>query len=364
MANRTIFNRVWNLFYTNTKRLFSSYYFDNNRRWKELKDKYKGKRVFLIANGPSLNITPLYLLRNEYTIMFNRIILMLERLHFTPTFYMVSDALVAPTIIDDIQYFVENSQITFSPDIHKGDMIDFTKFVPYSPKVLYTYDEPVKFSNNLPYIGGAPTVIYRAFQILAFLGFDEVVVVGNDMNYVIQGTAEVKNEMHVKGNIMQHVRSKKDDDPNHFDPRYFGKGKEYHQPTSEVVSRIFKALDVVADEYKKLGKKVINAGYNSRVNSFPKQEFYQTLNYSQDKIDSLFEELVKSKGFDSLTKFFDLTVTVDSLWEGDLKIAAVPISIASEVVPKKVVEYLPLGPYKGYVYMVNRELLINKAMQK
>ncbi len=36
------------------------------KTWGQLKDKYKGERVFVVGNGPSLNKTPLYLLKNEY----------------------------------------------------------------------------------------------------------------------------------------------------------------------------------------------------------------------------------------------------------------------------------------------------------
>jgi len=360
MEKRNLSKRIWNLASTNVRRFFSSYFVDNNRRWAGLKGKYKGHRVFLIANGPSLNITPLYLLKGEYTMVFNRIILMLERLNYVPTFYMVSDALVAPTIKDDISFFIDHSKLTFAPDIHKGEMVDFRSFVPYSEKVLYTYDEPVKFSKKLPFIGGAPTVIYRAFQILAYLGFDEVVVVGNDMNYVLQKTVKITKELHVKGNTMQHVKSQKDDDPNHFDPRYFGKGKEYHQPTDEVVNRIFRALDVVASEYQNMGVKVINAGYNSLVESFPKQEFYKCLGYSQDKIDQLFRDLLESKGFPSLEKFVGKSVEMSSVWDDDLDIVAVPLKYVNDVVKNKVVDYLPLGPYKDKVYMVKREILKNR----
>lgn len=356
--NNTLFIRIWNLLSSNSKRIFEPYFFDNIRRWKSLKGKYKGKRAFLIANGPSLNITPLYLLKDEYTIMFNRIQLMLERLNYIPTFYMVSDEVVAPNIKEDISFFIKYSQMVFTPD-RKKNGVDFTSFVPYSEKVLYWYEEPVKFSKKPPIMGPGGTVIYWAFQALAYMGFDEVVVVGNDMNYVVHKTIEVIDENIVMGKNLQSVRSKEDDDPNHFDPRYFGKGKEYHQPTEDVVNRIFSALDRVAVAYKEMGRKVTNAGYNSLVNSFPKQDFYECLGYSQDKIDQLFEELIQSKGFSSISDFLDKSTEVSTIWDGDLDIAAVPINIVDDVVKKKITDYLPLGPYNNCVYFVNRKTIHN-----
>lgn len=359
MKKRNIFDRITNLLYSNGKRVCSSYFFDNNRRWQKLKGKFKGKRIFLIANGPSLNITPLYLLKDEYTIMFNRIIIMMERLNYIPNFYMIIDEAVAPTIKSDISFFINNSELSFFPDIKKDGGLDFTSLAPYSDKVLYMYEQPVRFSRALPNIGCGCTVIYRAFQILLYMGFEEVIVVGNDMNYVVHNNVEVIKTVKTKNNIIERIRSKEDDDPNHFDPRYFGKGKEYTQPTASLINRIFNDLNTVAKEFDKSGAKVINAGYNSLVESFPKQDFYKCLGYNQDKIDQLFGDLLESKGLPSLEEFVGKSVEMSSVWDGDLDIVAIPLEYVNDIVKNKVVEYLPLGPYKDKVYMVKRELLIN-----
>ena len=63
-------------------------------RWAELEDKFLGERAFLIGNGPSLNKLPLHLLRDEYTLCFNRFYIMMERLAWRPDFYMTVDDLV------------------------------------------------------------------------------------------------------------------------------------------------------------------------------------------------------------------------------------------------------------------------------
>src|SRR5436190_16956412 len=53
-----------------------------------LKDQYRGKRVVLMGNGPSLRKTDWPLLRNEYTIGLNRIYLLREEMGFSPSFYV------------------------------------------------------------------------------------------------------------------------------------------------------------------------------------------------------------------------------------------------------------------------------------
>lgn len=236
-------------------------------------------------------------------------------------------------------------------------MVKFTEFVPFKGNVLYMYEEPKKFSRNLPFMNVGGTVIYAAFQVLMYLGFNEVVVVGNDMNYVIAKNVDVLTEEKNTKGLYQNIRSQKDDDPNHFDPRYFGKGKEYHQPTEVIVNKIFASLDRVAKEYRKAGVKIVNAGYNSAVKSFPKQDFYEALGYSQMKIDELFDALVKSKGLESKEWLFERAVKKNEEWGKPMDVVVVPMEKAAAIVKKKVLEYLPLGPYMDMVYFVNRELI-------
>ena len=357
MQQKTLLSNILRLSYCNIVRFTSGYCYKNISKWKGIKGKYKGKRCFLIANGPSLNMTPLYLLKDEYTIMFNRAGLMIERLNYVPSFYMIADGLVGRNIKNEISYYVEKCEHVFVPDINKGELVKFTDFVPFEENVLYMYEEPKKFSHTLPFMNGGGTVIYPAFQVLMYLGFDEIIVVGNDMNYVVHKTVEVLSEEKNSKGVYQNIRSKEDDDPNHFDPRYFGKGKEYHQPTEVIMKKMLASLDRVAREYKKAGVNIVNAGYNSMVKSFPKQEFYEALGYTQKKIDELFNDLVKSKGLPSMDWTLGKAIIKEHEWDESLDIVGVPMEKATEIVKKKIIDYLPLGPYKGVVYFVNRKII-------
>ena len=354
---RSIIIRLWNLVISNGNRFLSSYSYKKLWEWHKLKNKYCGKRVFLIANGPSLNITPLFLLKNEYTIVFNLSKLMLERLNYNPSFYMLTDGSVGQDIKEEIVWWAHNCKQTFIPDIMKGEMIWLRKVLDYNDNIMWMFEEPMSFSRHLPFVKPGATVIFEAFQVLKYMGFSEVVVVGNDMNYVIHESTKVLNEIVSGGKKTQQVQSQKDDDPNHFDPRYFGKGKVYHQPTQEVIDRIFDNLDYVAKEYEKDGVRIVNAGYNSKVKSFPKQDFYECLGYSDEKIDMIFEELVLSKGFGSLKEFLDMSVEGDAGFDKKSEIVAIPVTMAEEVVKNNILEYLPLGPYKSKVYFINRKII-------
>ena len=55
---------------------------------RSFKNKYKGKRVFMIGNGPSLNKTPLDTLHSEYSFAMNRISLLYDNVRWRPSFFV------------------------------------------------------------------------------------------------------------------------------------------------------------------------------------------------------------------------------------------------------------------------------------
>ena len=74
------------------KKITSSFEKLNLKKWDKIKNKYKGNRVFLIGNGPSLNNTELYLLKKVYNIL-NHFDLFFEKINWTH-FYSITDKLV------------------------------------------------------------------------------------------------------------------------------------------------------------------------------------------------------------------------------------------------------------------------------
>ena len=63
---------------------------------------YKGRRCFIIGNGPSLNMVDLSKLENEITFGVSGIFLMTEKNGFKPTFYVVEDALFISINLESI----------------------------------------------------------------------------------------------------------------------------------------------------------------------------------------------------------------------------------------------------------------------
>jgi len=334
----------------NLRRFLSFYFYKNCVDWHHLKGRFKGERVFLIGNGPSLNKTPLYLLKNEYTLTFNRFGLLLERLNWKPNFFMTVDAIVAENIQDDLSTMIDLCDFAFFPDIHKVDNLNFRTFIPKKENVLFMHQEPVpgKFSSWLPFVGTGGSVIFEGFQVLKYLGFSEIYFLGVDMNYVIH-----KNTSIIKGN---NIESKADDDPNHFDPRYFGKGKKYHQPTKNVVDNIMNSLHLISKRLAPDKCRAINVGYDSKVDYFPRKEFIESLQYSNEEIDKLFTDLIKKHGYESIEQINQQATVIHAINEfNDLEnLMVVPTEVAVQIIKDKIYSFIPLGPYKGHIYFIKR----------
>ncbi|MBK8428160.1 MAG: hypothetical protein IPL27_20335 [Lewinellaceae bacterium] len=72
------------------------------RRLTALKDIHKGKRAFIIGNGPSLKQTDLTKLKNEFTFGMNRFYVFFPELGFTTSYFCSINDLVIEQFSDDI----------------------------------------------------------------------------------------------------------------------------------------------------------------------------------------------------------------------------------------------------------------------
>lgn len=359
LRKQGIYNFVLNKFkkITFAYKIFKFYPKQKNK-WKALKNKYRGERVFLIGNGPSLNETPLYLLKNEKIMCFNRFHLMLEKVNWTPDFYTIVDNLVLDDLLDEFENVLDNAKEIFIPAVHIQGDVFVNRIDKNNPKInwfrhkLFGSD----FSTKLPYVIGGGTVIFEGFQILKYLGFSEIVMIGVDMNYKIHKTVRVTK---TKTN---NIQSLLDDDPNHFDPRYFGKGKKYHQPETYIVNNILSNLKKLSKITDKLGIKIINAGYNSNVEYFPKVNFMDFLNLGENECLLLFNDTINSKtiyknleGLKSNSVF----IALDSMMNLQLSVNYfTDFSNGKKHIKKNIFTHVCFGPFEDKLFFVSRNNLV------
>jgi len=217
----------------------------------ELKDIHKGQRAFIIGNGPSLRQTDLSKLKGEFTFGLNRIYLMFPELGFHTTYYVAVNDLVIEQCRDDIltlpmpKFLSWRTHHIFPPG-------------PPPATFLYTtYDNPAFARDVRGRVWESATVTYVALQLAYHMGFEQVILIGVDHNFVSKGEA---NKTIVS----------EGDDPNHFSPAYFGKGFRWQLPdleTSEIGYRLARQA------YEAAGRQVLDATIGGKLTIFPKVDY-------------------------------------------------------------------------------------------
>lgn len=215
---------------------------------KNINQKIKNnKRIFIVGNGPSINNQNLNLLQNEFTICSNAFFLKYHELNWRPSIYTVEDPLPAK---DNYKFFNNDKD---SLKVIPNDLKNFFK----NPNICYInfnrfYLNPLDknwplFSNNISdvaYWGGS--VSFLSIQIAAMFNPKEIILLGTDLSYSIPRSAIINNS----------VITSTEDDPNHFNPSYFGKGKRWHLPE---VGRMQKGFDKAKEVLDQSGIKLLNA---------------------------------------------------------------------------------------------------------
>lgn len=157
-----------------------------NSQMEKFKNIHEGKRCFIVATGPSLDIEDLEKLRlnNEICISMNRIHRIFEDTKWRPQYYVATDVALIESIGEEIKksdikykFVADNCNSFWEEDI--GD--DLLKV---HVQCVSKSDVRCKFSENPAYrIYEGFTVTYACLQLAAFMGFKEIYLVGVDFNY-------------------------------------------------------------------------------------------------------------------------------------------------------------------------------------
>lgn len=262
----TFFNKINRLIksrlYSNLYRIKPLYnYFERLNSIKRFENIHKGKRCFIIGNGPSLNQLDLKLLKNEITFGVNAIYTNFDKMGFFPTYYFVEDVLVADDRYHEINKYKGSEKFFghYLTNVLKKDEKSHVL------NVVLDYDEKKvdfpRFSTNCSkeiFVGG--TVTYLCLQMAYYMGFKEVIMIGFDHNYVIPKDAIIN------GNRITSTS----DDPNHFSPSYFGAGLKWHDPR---VDRMEKAFLKAKKYFEADGRNIFNGTAGGRLEVFERKKY-------------------------------------------------------------------------------------------
>lgn len=235
----------------------------------EFYNKFKGRRCFIIGNGPSLNKHDLSLLEGEYTFAVNSIFYKTNETGFRPTFFVVEDSKVMEERIENIREY--DAPYKFFPSKYREMIGSYNKNTIFyrCDWGFYRKSSPFycvpRFSvdaSNVVYAG--QTVTYANMQLAFFMGFTEVYLIGMDFDYVIP----VEHER--RGN---HIISTTDD-PNHFHKDYFGKGKTWKDPKLERVAMSYRQARL---SFEAVGRNIYNATIGGQLEIFERVDYEKLL---------------------------------------------------------------------------------------
>lgn len=226
----------------------------NNYRILKLKNKYYGKRCFIIGNGPSLKANDLEKLNGEFTFASNKIYKIFKSTKWRPTFYMVVDSIVLEENLGEInqveaktKFTLKNYRPLFNADIFFNNNLSSKKRGDFS-------------FNPMESLYSSGTVSYHMLQLAFYMGFTEVYLLGHDYNY--------------KGAISKTKNLSFLEDSNN-NPLYFSEDyiNPYGKKREPAPAEIYKGMENAKLTYEKSGRKIYNVTRLSYLDVFDTKDF-------------------------------------------------------------------------------------------
>ncbi len=158
----------------------------------QYKDRYKGKRCFVVCTGPSLTFEDLKLIEGEYAFGMNSILKIFGDTTWRPTFYGVQDI----KVFQKMHSYIDSSGIqdVFISDIVesrviKGEKVKKLDNAKIFPLNLYGHqynckNPKFKFSDDISAcVYDGYSITYSLIQIACYMGFKEIYLLGCDNSY-------------------------------------------------------------------------------------------------------------------------------------------------------------------------------------
>jgi len=228
---------------------------NNKQKIKTFHNIHKGKRCFIIANGPSLKKTDLSFLKGEFTIGMNRIYLSEKEMGFVPNYI----------VVHDIAIQLEQ----FRDDLNK---LDLPKFFNWNARKLFDFKDNLTFirSGYKPHFStdltksswAGHSVTGICIQLAYYMGFSEVYLIGKDHSYAEKGTP---------GKVL--VSSGKES--NHFVKGYYNQGMKWKIPDYKGEEL---AYTMARKTFENDNRIIKDATIDGKLNIFEKVEYESLFN--------------------------------------------------------------------------------------
>lgn len=152
---------------------------ENTRKIVSYHNKYRGQRCFLIGNGPSLRLSDLNMLKDEYCFGCNMIYKVFERTEWRPTFLCASDRVVAQAASEQLQDCPESmlwvSKTAYDLMPFKGDNLICVNNL--RKEKYYVHGNMTEY-----YVPSIATVMTFMIELAMYMGFSEIYLLGVDFS--------------------------------------------------------------------------------------------------------------------------------------------------------------------------------------
>lgn len=160
----------------------------------EYKNKYHGKRCFIVCTGPSLRIEDLEKLHanGEYSFACNKINRIFDKTQWRPNFYCIMDETYEHTFLRTM------NDVDAGIHFYSIDSFFTTRRVKHKVAWLHTkrgpffLDHPVFSEDCSKEIYDIATVTYSMLQLAYFMGFSSAIIIGCDNSYSAEITRDGK----------------------------------------------------------------------------------------------------------------------------------------------------------------------------
>ena len=227
-----------------------------NESLEKFKNIHAGKRCFIVATGPSLQMSDLELLKKNKEISFsmNRVYRAFDQTAWRPDFYVVEDFRCIQESGDEIiELPIKHKFISDTyPPFWDGDIPQNIHRIHSRPSLVE--NELPQYAEDVSYgIYTCATVVYNCFQLATYMGFKEIYLIGVDFN--ISGNYKSAN--------------------NHFIKNYYDSNSRTAIFYDKEQLSTYKAAKKYADEH---GIKIYNATRGGKLEIFERVDFDSLFN--------------------------------------------------------------------------------------
>tara|TARA_B100000287_G_C20634786_1_gene781236 strand:- start:236 stop:1099 length:864 start_codon:yes stop_codon:yes gene_type:complete len=237
-----------------------------NENLKKYHNIHKGKRCWIIGNGPSLNKTNLNLIKDELSFGMNRIALLYPKTEWRPSHYVycstnVDDHRWGDGWVSSVRESVSKDNcISFVADkfkntIERNGVLTNPNLEWFSSLSENGVGRPNSFSTDSSFIiDKSGTTMNVALQLAYYMGFSKIFIVGADISWQSSDSSN--------------------GDPNHFDPTYRasianGEWERAHMRATHIYAY---------EQFKKVGVEVYNATVETFLDVYPLVDFEEVAN--------------------------------------------------------------------------------------